>query len=73
MQQQLDASQSTADAAQGDLDVARRQAAEAQEAADAARQQAQGLELELADVTASNAESSQSLQKLRDQASMFCK
>ena len=70
LQQQLDAAQSTAAAAQRDVDAARRQAAEAQEAADAARRQVQGLEAELADLSAGTAESARSLQKLRDQARM---
>ena len=67
LQQQLDAAQSAAAASQRDLEAARKQAAEAQETADAAQKQLQSLQAELKDVSAGNAESAQSLQKLRDQ------
>ena len=67
LQQQLSAAQSAAATAQRELDAAKEQAVEAREAADAARRHAQGLDAELADLTAGNAESAQGLQKLRDQ------
>ena len=71
LQQQLDAAQLAAATAQQDLEAARKQASEAQASADSAQKQVHSLQAELLDAFTGNAESAQSLQKLRDQVCAF--